>query len=76
MLKSTDEAQLVAELKEDFPSLYDCRIMMDRATGVSRGYGFVSFQDRADAERLLKETRRIQGKAVRLNWAFDGYGHG
>ncbi|KAJ7874177.1 hypothetical protein B0H14DRAFT_3555565 [Mycena olivaceomarginata] len=36
-----------------FPSCKSAKIMLDPATGVSRGYGFVRFADEADQQRAL-----------------------
>jgi hypothetical protein len=45
--------------------------MWDMKTGRSRGYGFVAFRDRADAERALSsmDGEWLGSRAIRCNWA-------
>ncbi|EPQ28277.1 uncharacterized protein PFL1_04104 [Pseudozyma flocculosa PF-1] len=54
-----------------FPSLADVRVMFDMVTGKSRGYGFVSFTTKADAEQSIATMNGewLAGRAIRLNWA-------
>lgn len=40
------------EAFKPYGSLSDARVMYDKDTGKSRGYGFVSFRDKNDAERV------------------------
>lgn len=55
----------------EYPSVIQAHVMWDMQTGHSRGYGFVSFADRFEAEdALLKMNGKvIAGRAIRLNWA-------
>lgn len=39
-----------------FGELMDCFVPRDRNTGASRGFGFVTFVDKRDAEEAEKET--------------------
>jgi len=52
-------------------SLSDARVMMDPAHGRSRGYGFVGFRDRADAEHALATMGGVWvgSRPIRVNWA-------
>lgn len=45
--------------------------MWDMTTGRSRGYGFVSFRERADAEQALAsmDGEWLGSRAIRCNWA-------
>jgi nucleolysin TIA-1/TIAR len=54
-----------------FGSLSDARIMADAATGKSRGYGFLAFRDRADAEQAIATMNGewLGNRAIRVNWA-------
>lgn len=54
-----------------YESLSDARIMWDMTTGRSRGYGFVSFVERSDAEAALEEMpgRWLGSRCIRCNWA-------
>jgi nucleolysin TIA-1/TIAR len=61
------------QLKEAFISLHctDARIMWDSSRGMSRGYGFVSFKTKEEAETAMSAMAgaSIAGKSIRLNWA-------
>jgi len=54
-----------------FGSISDARIIWDTNTGRSKGYGFVSFKKKEDAQRALTEMNgEFLGKrAIRCNWA-------
>jgi len=54
-----------------FGSITDARVMWDQNTGRSRGYGFVAFRDKKDAERALNEMNGewLGNRAIRVNWA-------
>lgn len=45
--------------------------MWDMKTGRSRGYGFVAYRDRADADRALSsmDGEWLGSRAIRVNWA-------
>lgn len=49
--RKVDEACL-RNFFSTFGVVTDCKIIMDRQTGKSKGYGFVSFQDRQSAESV------------------------
>lgn len=62
------------DLREAFShytSISDARIMWDMTTGRSRGYGFVSFVKRSDAEAALEEMpgKWLGSRSIRCNWA-------
>lgn len=54
-----------------FGSCSDARVMWDQNTGRSRGYGFVAFRRKEDAERALTEMNGewLGTRAIRCNWA-------
>lgn len=54
-----------------FGTLSDARVMWDMATGKSRGYGFLAFRDRADAEQAIATMNGewLGSRAIRVNWA-------
>lgn len=54
-----------------FGSLSDARVMWDMNTGKSRGYGFLAFRDRTDAEQAIQTMNGewLGSRAIRVNWA-------
>jgi nucleolysin TIA-1/TIAR len=54
-----------------FGSVSEARVMWDMKTGRSRGYGFVAFRDRPDAEKALSsmDGEWLGARAIRCNWA-------
>lgn len=68
-LEVNDEA--LRSFFSDFASLKQAHVMWDMQTSRSRGYGFATFHDAADAQAALHTMngRIFHGRAVRLNWA-------
>lgn len=54
-----------------FGQVSEARVMWDMKTGRSRGYGFVAFRDRAEAEKALSsmDGEWLGSRAIRCNWA-------
>jgi nucleolysin TIA-1/TIAR len=54
-----------------FGTVSEARVMWDMKTGRSRGYGFVAFRDRGDAEKALSnmDGEWLGSRAIRCNWA-------
>ncbi|OKO93385.1 Oligouridylate-binding protein 1 [Penicillium subrubescens] len=54
-----------------FGSVSEARVMWDMKTGRSRGYGFVAFRDRTDADKALTamDGEWLGSRAIRCNWA-------
>jgi len=54
-----------------FGSISDARVMWDQNTGRSRGYGFVAYKRKEDAQRALTEMNGevLGSRAIRCNWA-------
>ena len=63
-----DEA--LSTLFADFGEVISAVIIMDRASGRSKGFGFVEMED-ADAVKAMEalEGQEIDGRAVRVNEA-------
>jgi nucleolysin TIA-1/TIAR len=53
------------------PGCSDARVQWDHATGRSRGYGFVSFRTREDAESAIAAMHGqvVGGRRIRCGWA-------
>lgn len=49
----------------------DARVMWDVNSGKSRGYGFVAFRDKTDAEQAIATMNGewLGSRAIRCNWA-------
>jgi nucleolysin TIA-1/TIAR len=64
-------SQVLYEAFKPFGSISEARIMRDQNTNRSKGYGFVAFRVREDAERALREMNGewLGGRAIRCNWA-------
>jgi nucleolysin TIA-1/TIAR len=54
-----------------FGTISEARVMWDMKTGRSRGYGFVAFRERPDAEKALSsmDGEWLGSRAIRCNWA-------
>jgi len=54
-----------------FASLSEARVMWDAASGKSRGYGFLAFRERHDAEQAIAvmNGELLGSRAIRVNWA-------
>lgn len=56
---------------ERFGNVADARVITDRETGRSRGFGFVTFEDAADAEGAMRamDGAQLDGRTIRVNEA-------
>jgi RNA recognition motif-containing protein len=56
---------------EKFGEIVEARVIADRDTGRSRGFGFVSFADDAAANRALEEMNgtELDGRNIRVDEA-------
>ncbi|XP_029377004.1 nucleolysin TIAR isoform X4 [Echeneis naucrates] len=54
-----------------FGKISDARVVKDMATGKSKGYGFVSFYNKLDAENAIINMggQWLGGRQIRTNWA-------
>uniref|UniRef100_UPI00358E6C9B nucleolysin TIAR-like isoform X2 n=1 Tax=Myxine glutinosa TaxID=7769 RepID=UPI00358E6C9B len=54
-----------------FGKISDARVVKDLATGKSKGYGFVSFFQKLDAERAIQNMggQWLGARPIRTNWA-------
>ncbi|MBK7828873.1 RNA-binding protein [Nannocystis sp.] len=73
---TTDEG--LREAFEKFGSVVEAKVVTDRETGRSRGFGFVSYSDAADGVTAQKEMdgASLDGRAIRVNPAEDKPGGG
>lgn len=66
------------ELCEQFGEVVEVKIIMDRETGRSRGFGFVTFTDDDAAETAINELdgSDFLGRTIRVNEAQERQGGG
>jgi hypothetical protein len=66
------EAQL-REAFSAFGEIADCVVMKDRSTGQSRGFGFVTMQNRKDATAAIEalDGSELEGRRIGVNVATD-----
>ncbi|MFA6032467.1 MAG: RNA-binding protein [Myxococcota bacterium] len=55
---------------EKYGEITEAKVIMDRMTGRSRGFGFVTFADEAAADRAKTEMdgQMIDGRAIRVDF--------
>jgi RNA recognition motif-containing protein len=55
----------------NYGNVSEARVMWDMKTGRSRGYGFVAFRDRMEADKALNGMNGefLGSRAIRCNWA-------
>ena len=70
--KSVDNNEL-AELFEQYGTVDNARVIRDRYSGDSRGFGFVTMPDRNEAETAIEELNgyELEGRSLRVNEARD-----
>ena len=63
-------ADSLREMFSPYGEVTDAFIPTDRETGRSRGFGFVTFANEADAEKALeKDGFQLEGRAIKVNMA-------
>lgn len=61
------------EAFEKFGPVSEAKVILDRDTGRSRGFGFVTFEDNAVADKAIAEMegKELDGRTLRVNEAQD-----
>ncbi len=59
------------ELFEQFGEVTDVKIIKDRLTGRSKGFGFVEMTDKEEAEKAIQKLdgSEVEGRNIRVNVA-------
>ncbi|KAG8078865.1 hypothetical protein GUJ93_ZPchr0007g3266 [Zizania palustris] len=68
----TDD-QSLRDAFASFGEVTEARVITDRETGRSRGFGFVNFSNDDDAKNAVEgmDGKELQGRSVRVNFAND-----
>jgi RNA recognition motif-containing protein len=63
---------------EQFGEIIEVKIITDRDTGRSRGFGFVTFEDSGDADKAVTEMdgSELDGRTIKVNEAQEKPGRG
>lgn len=83
---NTDETGL-SQAFASFPGFLDAKVVSDRSTGRSKGFGFVNFSDSDSASAAIAQMngKELDGRPITVNWAeskprggggFGGGGYG
>ena len=61
------------EAFEPFGEIVEAKVISDRNTGRSRGFGFVTFEEENDAQKAMEELdgKELDGRSLRVNEAQD-----
>jgi len=67
----TSEDELKGLFEKDGGKVADCRIITDRETGRSRGFGFVEMESDEDAQKAIDtlDGFEVDGRALKINFA-------
>ena len=67
---SVSDQDLAAQFAE-FGEVSSARVISDRDTGRSKGFGFVEMPNQAEAEEAIKQLngRELEGRDIRVNEA-------
>ncbi|EFJ35789.1 hypothetical protein SELMODRAFT_78193, partial [Selaginella moellendorffii] len=62
---------IVQEAFSSFGEVREVRIVKDRETGKSKGYGFITYVSEADAQDALQamDGKNLNGREIRVNFA-------
>ncbi|MDO8462777.1 MAG: RNA-binding protein [bacterium] len=68
---STGNDELKAAFEQAGSSLTSAEVVMDRMSGRSRGFGFVSYEDDADAQAAIDmwDGKDLDGRSLKVNVA-------
>lgn len=65
--------QALRQAFEEFGAVKDVKVIIDRDSGRSKGFGFVEFETEADAANAITQMngQDLEGRALRVNEAED-----
>jgi RNA recognition motif-containing protein len=67
---SIDDAKL-ADLFKEFGDVVDAKVITDKYSGKSKGFGFVTMKDEAMAQKAVEsmDGKEVEGRQVKVNVA-------
>ncbi|MDH5473250.1 MAG: RNA-binding protein [Gammaproteobacteria bacterium] len=70
LARSTTEAELLTLFKA-YGSVQSCNLVLDKADGKSKGFGFVEMPNQGDAKAAMKNLnyREVDGNRIRVKKA-------
>ena len=64
------DSQALAEAFEEYGEVVEAKVITDRDTGRSRGFGFVTFSNPDEAQKALEMNgRELDGRTIRVDLA-------
>jgi RNA recognition motif-containing protein len=63
--------KLMQAFKSQYSSVFEAKVICDPVSRESKGFGFIRFSKKDEAERALKEMngQQLLGKAIKVNYA-------
>ncbi len=64
-------SETLADAFSPYGEIVESKVIVDRETGRSRGFGFVTFEDSESAEKAIRETdgTQLEGRTIRVDRA-------
>lgn len=65
--------EILSEVLREYGSLVNAKVVYDRATGRSRGFGFINFSKQSEAEAAVASLNRkeLEGRSMRVDLALS-----
>jgi len=65
------DCRLLQKLFSTYGDIVSCKVVMDHKTGLSKGYGFVKFKTKEEAERAVQglDQWQIGGKLLKVAYS-------
>lgn len=62
---------LLQFFKQIYPSIFEAKVIVDPVSRVSKGFGFIKFENKEESEKALKEMngQPIMGRPIKMNYA-------